>query len=175
MGRRRVRGELTWHVLDLGEWPKPRPAPEVVIWTPTRTANRLVGGVYRECEESLLPGYALIASRLHWDRVEELIAARLVRSSGGPVEVPRKDVVRLRQQEQTEVWQCVELPFELGSQVRFCKSEGHEFGGMGGVFRGLVMTCGGFYGRVDVEVPGGKTLRGQYVPYDGIEPVVNHG
>lgn len=171
MGRRRVKGELKWYTLDLEEWPRPRPAPGVVIWMPQRVANQLVGGVYKECTELLLPGYALVASRMHWSKVEELLRVRLVRGAAGPVRVPLGDVVRLRQREGTEVWQCVSLPFAAGQNVRFRRSEGHDFAGMHGIFRGLVMTCGGFFGRVDVEVPGGGTLCGQYVPYDGIAPV----
>lgn len=171
MARRTVTSPLVWYVLDLDEWPKPRPAPGVVIWAPTRIANVLVGGAYKECSESLIPGYALVASRLHWSRVEELLRVRLTRGVKGPVHVPLDDVVKLRQQEDTEVWQCVDLPFAPGQAVRFRRSEGHDFAGMHGVFRGLVMTCGGFYGKVDVEVPGGGVLRGQYVPYDGIVPV----
>jgi hypothetical protein len=171
VGRRRVKGQLTWYVLDLDEWPRPRPAPKVVIWVPARTVNVLVDGVFQECSESLLPGYALVASRLHWSKVEELIRVRLVRGVHGPVAVPLGDVVKLRQREESEVWQCVELPVSDGCRVVLAKSQEHRFGNMAAVYRGLVMTCGGFFAKVDVDVPGAGTIRGQYVPYDCVVPV----
>jgi len=172
MGRRLVRGHLTWYALDLDEWPKPRPARQVVIWIPSRLANVLVDGSFRECNESLLPGYALVASRLHWSTVETLIKARLVRGVRGPVSIPIGDVVRLRQEEESEVWRCVELPVMDGCRVTLSKSPEHQFGNMAAVYRGLVMTCGGFFARVDVDVPGVGVMVGQYVPYDSIMPGV---
>lgn len=142
------------------------------IWLPKMCVNRLIGGIWTNKKEEIIPGYILVASDKGFDYIRKVLDVELLSFSGDIKHVNDGDVEILSMYENVSFY-YLENVYKYGDEIKIKESVKSSYCGMNGKFICKIDIKNGFYARVCVNFCKQKMYIN--IPYDYVEGVCIKG
>lgn len=169
------RSANTWYVAmvdDLEErlsiWKRRSRALDVIVWVPREEIWKLVDGHWSDASEDMLPGYALVSSRLGPRHIEKVLDVELLTNGKKCASISYTEVVNLRYRQRRACYKLDHV-FKSGQEVMVREDARSSYSGMRGIFHCPLAVGCGYQARVTILLFESRNPT-VILPYDHLTP-----